>query len=321
MARMIGEKKAEPKHEKLEEPSRAETIRAFAPIIAIVLIAGLALLALDVLLGGGTREGRCAAAMLPEWKDSCYYSLATGTGNISYCALIGVADKRDTCISAVSMASSSAVSAGYCEQLSSQMLRDNCYSSLAAASGDSSECARVTNSLLRDRCYSDAAATSGDASDCSGIQTQELRYECSNSLYGQQALQQGDPSICERIQYSDPSGAQQLVDGCILSVAMNRSDTSFCTSIANESLRLRCMSPPAVPSDCGVMSDQNQKNLCYFNAAIASKNPSDCGKVPGESLRDNCYYQLAAQARDPSICNGITNENMKNLCVTGAGGS
>jgi len=308
-----------PAEQPKKQVSEAEAkIRTFAPLVAVVFVAALALWAVGFFIGGGSPEGKCASALLQSGRDSCYYALARDTGNVSYCTLINSTNKRDDCLRIVGSAGTG--TSDYCAEMSAGMLRDNCYSALARNGGDPYVCDSVTAGFLRDKCYDDAADAADDAQACMRIQTEAMRYECANGVYARLAIEGRNPLICRNVIYNDAKMKRQIEDSCIMAVAMNISDTSMCGQIANESIRLRCLGiTPTV--DCSVIADANSKAMCYYDAAMASKNPDDCRLVPGESLQNNCYYQIAVQKQDESICGRITSANMRALCGQAVGGT
>ena len=307
---------AEIKKEKTEAERKLENIRFLLPFVIIAVVLGIALWVMGLLLHPSA-ESKCASALIPGWADSCYLSLARETGNASYCDLIASSTKRDDCVSALGTGTAS--SPGMCEKLTSSMLKDDCYSMLARTSESPAYCGFVSSNFTQSECYSAVALSSGDAESCTQIGDVAMRYNCNNQVYSALALQRGDPTLCARMEYYDASSKQLLADNCVLAVSMNRSDTSMCDYIVNDTLWERCSSI-GTAVDCDLLTDSNQRNVCYYSAAIDSGNPADCGRVPGESLRDNCYYQIAVQKMDPSICDLISSGNMKSVCRTGTGG-
>jgi|GEM_PF-6392213 len=287
------------------------------PLLLAIVIAGAVFWSIGYLISWASPESKCASALLPEWRDSCYYSLAKDTMNSSYCDFVNDTSKRDACLSEMSLFNMQPTEAS-CSKITDPLFRNGCFSMLAKKSNNLTYCSLIGDEMGVDQCYADAAVALKDPSACAMIRNLEIRYTCKNNIYQQLAVERGDPSLCQQVEYYDSGSRQLIADNCVLAVSTNHSDTSMCRYIVNEKIRTRCTGAGQTV-DCESIAPE-RRGVCYYSSAIANNNQYDCGKIPTESLRNNCYYQIATKKRDASICEYISNTNLKNLCRTATGG-
>jgi hypothetical protein len=293
-----------------------ERAMALLPLAAVAVGAAILLWLAGIVLFGGTPESRCASALLPEWRDSCFNSLAVSSGDYSYCERIARGSLRDTCLSSVGSASPQ--DREFCMRLPEGAARDRCLLALARQTGLAGDCNGISSQLGLEQCYLEAASASLNPSLCSLLDNNVSRMECQNRIYSELAVKQSNPLLCRQIEYLSVDSRQALQDACFAEAAAALNDTSACQYILNETVRANCQAPSA-NADCSTYTDSNSKGVCYYARAVNGLNASECALVPGASLRDNCYYQIAISTFNYSACEGIASQGLRQACLQSSG--
>ncbi|MDD5317905.1 MAG: hypothetical protein PHF51_04215 [Candidatus ainarchaeum sp.] len=308
-----------PPKERYELPREPEErMRLLLPAGAAVAILMAALVLFNLLFMNGSPESRCERAALGEWRSSCWNSLARDTGNAAYCDRIDDGVLKDDCITKLGMADNASITFSTCGKLSQAVLRDSCYETLAEMTGSAEGCPLMRNEIYAAQCFSEAALASDDPSLCAHLYSNESIQDCRNKVFASIAVKRRDPGICENITYPDPSVIQAVVDNCVLSVASSANDTSMCARIGDAALRAQCEGQSSL-ADCGSVSDQAARNLCWFTAAVIDSDAGKCARIEGEGTRDSCYYQIAERTFNASLCGAISDPNLKTVCGNALG--
>jgi len=132
-----------------------------------------------------------------------------------------------------------------------------------------------------------------------------------------------------------------LLSGCINSTTENKTDVAKATSttVAQSATK------PTTPTNCDVIPNSNEKDSCYWNLVVTSRDGTLCGKIVNETIkerclqtiavnsknaqmcdtlkttqvRESCLLYIAISSKNASVCNAIGNDRMKASCVSGAG--
>ena len=60
--------------------------------------------------------------------------------------------------------------------------------------------------------------------------------------------------------------------------------------------------------------DSPQKNFCFGQMAVSSKDESWCLKIDSQYLKDNCYVDISRQYKNTNLCLNINEQREKNQC-------
>lgn len=260
-----------------------------------------------------TSPNRCYHLWDPSQKNECLFMVASETSNISKCGEINESSVAERCYTLL-LGNGIAENYSICMKLSGAGM-DECFSRLAVRTNDSSMCMKVNSSYSRDNCLSGIAITLGRPDICESIALNVSRNTCKNQIYPQLAIKNKDAAFC-RLIIADNSQAQlTAVDACIVSMAKELNDTTYCNQVSTEFTRQFCLTGRIDPASCDTISDPQGRQVCHYIAAVYSKDPSACASMPSGTLRDSCYLQLASDMKNPQICSYISLESMREQCL------
>jgi len=127
--------------------------------------------------------------------------------------------------------------------------------------------------------------------ECGEIERKDEKAEC----YKNVAINEKDPTVCERIPKEiDPYMEYQEQD-CYVEVAVSKRDETICAK-AREIYR----------------------DACYEKIAEIKKNPDICEEIIDRDYvghKDNCYIAVAITKQDSTICEKAQNQIYKSWCV------
>jgi hypothetical protein len=194
-------------------------------------------------------------------------------------------------------------------------MMDECFSRLAMSSNDSSMCMKINSSYPRDNCLSRLAITLSRPTICESIQLNVSRNTCKNQIYSQLAIKDKDPAFCKLIIADNPGAQLTAVDSCIVSIARELNDTSYCNQVSGDFARQFCMTGKIDPAACDTINEAQGRQACHYIAAVYSKDPGACASMPSSSVKDSCYLQLAKDLKRPQLCSFISLESMREQCL------
>lgn len=116
--------------------------------------------------------------MSEQFRDRCYKSIAAFHGDIEKCNLILSPEIRDLCIS---LSARKEEDLKLCDGFNN-VLKEQCASNIAGASGKISFCRTIESSKFRDYCIRDAARLLKDGSHCELILNSTIKDECYRGL-------------------------------------------------------------------------------------------------------------------------------------------
>ncbi len=270
----------------------------------------------------------CEKLIDQKYRFACIGIAALNTLDVSLCDKIGGAGGKDGCIFNIAMKKRDT---SLCQKLTSRTYVDPEY------------CANFIDRLektLKDvlgtceprktpseqaQCIADVASLAKDVSVCD--LTDKLKgapFDAKTECIFLVAARTGDLSLCEKIRYDKYKGLSK--DHCILKMAKERKDLLLCDKLLDSGLKEECIkdSIPSVfaliwhvdieqmkkeqplISECERAEGLYQKNECYYNQAINTKNFLICKKIKDDwSYRENCYYNLSMALQNASLCNEI----------------
>ncbi len=106
--------------------------------------------------------------------------------------------------------------------------------------------------------------------------------------------------------------AAVLVCGCILSP---EEETSTTSSVPLTTLAPRSPSNNPMFSDCNLISDPQNRSLCYKPLILKVDKMSLCADIEDDEILGSCYFALAARNADLSACDKIPNPQMRLSCI------
>ncbi len=187
-----------------------------------------------------------------------------------------------------------------CQQLSSEGLRQSCYSQLSSVSLGA--CEALSNSTARDSCVTAFAVSQNDTTICDaltgGKQSCQLAVNpCANAA---------DKPLCSALSSSDASkcGTDQ---GCLLNYSLTAKNSSACALIQDQVTADACASGVTYTDKCSGLPQISQRDLCYQLYATYSNNYLECLQITRESsYATDCFSYFAAKLQNMTICNYFT---------------
>ena len=136
------------------------------------------------------------------------------------------------------------------------------------------------------------------AAVCGGQRFIGQRIAC----YSDQAVQQGDPTVCFRTPEPDVRWP------CVAKYAVVAGDAATCRLLPG---------PPAtgVPAtelpggDAAVTVD-----LCLSTLALVYRRPELCGQLDTAPMDDACLAKLVANGADPALCARVASADLRAVC-------
>ncbi|MFH0892542.1 MAG: hypothetical protein V1867_07270 [Candidatus Falkowbacteria bacterium] len=175
-------------------------------------------------------EAKCDDLISDDSKKSCFVMTAIRDGNNHYCS--GFFDK-DRCLM---MMAEKKMDAGICKNdISSEEIRDLCYSSLAEIKSDIDICREIKGSDLRDKCFSQAFAWTDNSRFCGEIENIDLRNNC----FFVGAVSKTDAEMCTKIEGGGEAGISS--HDCFSNLAFNAGDSGYCDRIEDAGNKEACV--------------------------------------------------------------------------------
>lgn len=322
--------------------------RKFA-IFALIILAILA--ATSLALESSGLGGNCNIA-LSQQRFACLKSMASKTGNYTYCTKISSNAIEDQCISSVAVAAKNL--SGCAMVKNSNQYYIQCVESVAYSTGNNSDC-RLLDWQNSSTCYYSMAqsANFSSISYCNPIQNGSSRSLCDSEHYYYAALVTGNYTACSMLTNSSNStllydlayhGPRQpefgilpyQYDGasprdyCYIQIKNTTNSTLPCSYISNSTLRQSCigqndtqiasnLSSENVTSLCTNTQYPQLSDLCLFSiyasAAKASKNVTTCDLIGNQTYENECIINLATSYNQSSYCSYLHNFTEKNSCI------
>ncbi len=226
-----------------------------------------------------------------------------------------------------------------CEEISDQILSDECFLAKAQADGVAATCKRVISRTYRDICIEHVAVKNQDISLCDLLMDQMTHKRCISSLsvapprdsnpkktsttttFQESEIETESPPLNITIKPNDPCSAltASARTNCL---AIRNTVPHLCTNCGTdffigwyEDYRSCCFKVmQAVNStECRSMPTQSWRNRCYWFNAILTGEPDLCmrsiGK-PSEGSAHDCLSLYAFYKNDPRICALISKTNL-----------
>jgi len=267
-------------------------------------------------------------------RRTCYRDLASAIDDADGCRWIEDAGARNACIARFPELRTE----GLCAALDAGGLRDDCFSSLAELSGNSTYCEQIATVGSKGTCIASVARTLSDVTLCLNISMEGERDGCYRAI----AIELNDPSLCDSIVndgikdtclspiavatadlslcslVTDPA----ISDDCYLGIGARGWDTTVCANIQDATSKDLCLSSivPFSPSMeiCETMADQSIKEACIYHVAVASWDTSVCMEHLGEAERGPCIQAVAAAVGNPMLCDILQAGPVHDVCVSQA---
>lgn len=267
-------------------------------------------------------------------RRSCYRDLAATIDDVDGCRWIEDASVRNACLTRFPEQRTE----GLCTALDAGELRDDCFSSLAERSGNSTYCEQITGEGAKSTCITAVAHALVDMALCEHIPAEKDRDWCYRSV----AIERNDPTICDPIisnfakdsclspiaiatadislcaLISDPSTA----DECYLGIGTRGWDVTVCTGIQNPRPKDRCLEAfvPFIPAvdACSNMADKTTRESCLLRVALATGDVDVCVNHLGESTKGLCIHAVAAATGDPAACDVFPKGPEREACASQA---
>ncbi|MDP6626539.1 MAG: hypothetical protein QGG50_01465, partial [Methanopyri archaeon] len=185
-------------------------------------------------------------------RRSCYRDLAATIDDADGCRWIEDKYVRNACLARVPEHRTE----GLCTGLDAGELRDDCFSSLAERSGNSTYCGQISTDESKGTCLAAVARALMDMAICENIPAEKDRDWCYRSV----AIERNDPSIC------DPILSSFAKDSCVSPIAIATANVSLCALIAD----------PAIADEC------------YLGIGTRGWDATACTGVQNPRSKDRC---------------------------------
>ncbi len=166
---------------------------------------------------------------------------------------------------------------------------DDCRRQVAAKTNDPEICDALNQDDI-DWCKAHVLVATNNFSAC-----QTLSSNAANQCWFEAAKKTQKKDYCGSI------GLLFLKDDCYHALSMQGSDPSVCTPISNIDQREDCLlrtifnSAQPAPSQCGLLTDLEIIDDCYYGVALILNQPPVCGQIADPVLKTNCISDLNAE--------------------------
>ncbi|MBT3408139.1 hypothetical protein HN415_05660, partial [Candidatus Woesearchaeota archaeon] len=230
-----------------------------------------------------------------EDKNICFKIFANfHANNLSYCKNIIDKDKVKYCYNTLTNEINENHNLDFCE-IEPDIYYDNCLSKLAKEKEDSYLCSLINNTEDRDSCYDYNILRDNEISSCSQIQFfSNSRFssfgECESFIYYNNALEQKDVSICDKIPFSNLS----YKNSCYKTLAYELDNSQLCEKI-------------------DYIGDKDE---CYSSLCIENENLELCDQIKDSLFKDWSKTIIAINTNNENICNTIIQDDFfKQECI------
>ncbi|MBN2478206.1 hypothetical protein JXB01_02840 [Candidatus Micrarchaeota archaeon] len=214
-------------------------------------------------------------------EDDCFYEYAKEKEDETVCDVFDVPAKQMACESLVKKDDE-------CQYLVFSYQRDMCYDIYARKLGGDYFCTLINpDSIYSYSCFNEFAIRKQNMLLCEKLETLNYRWDCLSNY----ALEYNDITACERID----EFARFSREACILHIAQEYSNPSYCT----------------------VTQDISVRNGCYSNIILKPEGailPENCNNVLEKSWKDKCYSVSANATKDITVCGYISDLAVKEIC-------
>lgn len=145
-------------------------------------------------------------------------------------------------------------------------------------------------------CYTNWAESEKDITICEAIpltSKEGLKYVNRYTCYRKVAIAIKDISICEKIPDNVNGAPFGGRDVCYKEVALEIKD----------------------PSICDTITDRFNRNSCIMGATYGALDASSCAKIDYSVDKDYCYHDVAIKTKDHSLCENIKSDRLKEECL------
>jgi hypothetical protein len=283
-------------------------------------------------------------------RQDCFEQAAIRLNSTDYCVRLTDADRKLSCLKAVSPPCSfekDAPSTQACQALlysnSSYCHSNSCYFEFAINQGNASACDQITGErALQLSCQ---ALVSHDPSRCNDDNISTIADYClqigayrlnnatwcdlgavsspyRNACYLHFAITEKEPDYYCRKTFPEPS-----TDECYLNYSISVDNPAFCSTpyIQDSLTRNRCFIYTARnngdPSACNGLFYSDRKS-CY-NLVLTDDMPlrdaASCAGVQDDIWRDKCFLAFAQQTHDITQCAQINESDARAMCQSRLG--
>ena len=267
-------------------------------------------------------------------RRSCYRDFAATIDDAEECRWIEDVDVRNECLARFQEQRTE----GLCKALNAGELQDDCFSSLAERSGNSTYCEQISSESAKSTCIAAVARTLTDIALCGNVSIEGERDDCyraiaielkdfslcdsivnegiKNTCLSPIAIANADLSLCGLV--TDPA----ISDDCYLGISARGWDATVCANIQDAASKDLCLAAIVAftPSMdiCTAMADQSIREACIYHVAVASWDTRVCTDQLGEAERGPCIQAVAAAAGDPMLCDILQAGPVHDVCVARA---
>ena len=186
-------------------------------------------------------------------------------------------------------------STDFCNQILDEWTRGEC---LALIGGQSeSYCETAYEGFLKGQCYIDYAVARKDAGVCE--KAGETKDSCLLSL----ALETSNPTYCGSI------GDGSAKSMCLRNIAQDTKDYTLCEKITDSNVKMQCEAENPVALE-GCINEST--DYCLMNDAVISNDPVKCSQIEESGIRTRCLLLVASNTAG---CDSITSPDTRNFCL------
>ncbi len=183
-----------------------------------------------------------------------------------------------------------------CQLISSDAVRQSCYSRLSNVSLDA--CKALSNSTARDSCVTAFAVAQKDITLCDSLTISKAACQlavdpCANAT---------NKKLCAALRDSDPAQCGSDQD-CLLNFSLSAKNSSSCALITDQIVAKACASGVTYTDDCADLPLLAQRDLCYQLYATYSNDYLECTQITRDTeYATTCFSYFAAKLGNMSIC-------------------
>ncbi len=193
-----------------------------------------------------------------------------------------------------------------CENVSNEQIAGKCFAFSFQGIPTINQCKKSSLSNVADYCYKEIAIISDDAQICANISSTTINSSCVNLFL------QSEKTIksCQLL----PTDSEKTV--CLKSLAKQIKSHEPCERIDDVSEKNSCFNEIDKKDSfyCSFITGLEQKDLCYSEKAVFSKNIELCKKVGLNETKDNCFYDVGIASLKADYCELISDVSLENDC-------
>ncbi len=153
-----------------------------------------------------------------------------------------------------------------------------------------SECEEISGQIQKDVCFENIADETRNITWCEKIILQSRKDNC---YFENMDAGVDDPAACDKI------FSHQKKDECFQEMVLSTRNFALCENIVKKAAKNDCYYYASLD---GLIEDANvcagnitgleQRDICFNEVALLTKNSSVCSRIVSSNVRDECLYNV-----------------------------